>query len=262
MAMDEHLVLDIIQKMNENRGWKLSESDIREFERGVNPHIEYIFDNTELENTIENFFAYHDTILALAPSAAVSSEWETINQDWHLYIKKVAAKLYYGKPIPGYEVDDIVQTSWLHILKGIGTYHFRCRLETWVYQIVVNTYLGMVRRLSRKPEIIMEDNDIEKICSCQSAYYDPLSTTTHKEETQEINRLIRSCLNSIAANRRRLKQWMQDHPQSGDDMAANALQVILNDMSQHAFAYRYNLPEPTVSRIFQDLISALRTEMK
>jgi RNA polymerase sigma factor (sigma-70 family) len=261
-GMYSQLVWNLIQTVNEKRCWGLADSDIQVLTREICTHIGNASDETIIENIVENYFAYRDAVLTLVPTSTANPEREGFNEEWHLYIRKVAAKLYYRTPIPGHEVDDVVQTAWLHIIKGVHSYHFRCRFETWVYQVVVNAHLELLRKASKKPEIIMTDTDIEKVSADRGDPKDPLLATIHEEEAQEAARLIRSCLLSIAVKRTRLNKWLQDHPQAIDEMAFYALEVILGETSQHSFAHKYNLPEPTVSRIFHNLIASLKDEMK
>ena len=61
---------------------------------------------------------------------------------------------------PAEAVDDVVQDTWLGVLRGIDRFEGRSRLSTWVYRILWHQCCGQWRRIDKKPPIDANPPDL------------------------------------------------------------------------------------------------------
>jgi RNA polymerase sigma factor (sigma-70 family) len=250
------------QKLNNLYSWGFAESDLEILALEAARHIGgNINDEQTVEAVLFNVQKYGSIVAILSKSGSDSREREAIAEQWHIYLHKIAAKVCGGSVKPGYEIEDVVQVAWLNILRGIKTFHFKCKLETWVYQVVVNAHLGLLRGAGRHPEELWDGSEVPGLYARDNNARDPLDETIRGEEKERFKGVIRECLMEISLTRKRLRKWMDDYPHGLNDLAKTIVEVLIGETSQHALAQKYSWPEPTVSRIIKDMQKSLKREL-
>lgn len=262
--MKNEYIYSMVKGLNETREWGLSPEETENMVARLSAYLKDIHDQGAAQRIIDNYHNYRDVVDCLTGffSGRAQNTEDLLQDEWYRYIRRVAAKLYYQRPVSGIEVEDVVQSSWLNILKGINTYGYRSRFETWVYQVVVNTHLGLARSAARRRENIFELNDLESILNEYHTDEDPLYQTIRREEAQDVRNMVKRSLEELARSRRTLKKVLNSGPVCLDGFIQKIIAVLLGESSQHELARQFELPEPTVSRICKDLVSNLQSEMK
>lgn len=259
---DKDNILNIAHRLNAGHGWGLSGRQLEALAEEAMPHIgPGCGDVQAVETVLANYYLYAGTVRAITDPGASPAEREAAAGQWNAYLRKVAAKVCWRSPLGGYDVDDVVQLSWVNILRGARTFQYKCKLETWVFQVVVNTHLGLQRGSARRREDLWDGAEKPGLSTRDRTAPDPLGIIIGSEDREEIRAVVRNCLLEVAATRRRLGQWIRDYPQGLNSLAVNVIKAIAGEISQHDLAVRYGWPEPTVSRIIKDLIESVKTNL-
>jgi hypothetical protein len=157
-------------------------------------------------------------------------------------------------PVPGYELDDVVQTAWLRILKGIKSFRFRSQFETWVYRIVVNTHLEMLRSPNRI-QVAGTDPDDGGGFNPPDPRPNPLQQVIRSEDEESFRAMIKKALLDIAPTRSTVQKWLKEYPEGLTCLSADFFNAIVKDISQHELAGNtagQNRPSPEWSKILKN----------
>src|SRR5436190_24072244 len=61
------------------------------------------------------------------------------------------------------EAEDVAQDAYLRMFRGLSGFREEARFETWMYRIVTNSAINLLRRRGRQGESLSDDGAMETI---------------------------------------------------------------------------------------------------
>ncbi len=100
--------------------------------------------NSRVKRTQWNWASEHPTILEKAQDG-VESAVATLVESYQDTVFSLAMAFARNR----HEAEDLAQDAWIRVLRGLPNYRKEAQFSTWVYRIVLNTFLNRRRRLER-----------------------------------------------------------------------------------------------------------------
>jgi RNA polymerase sigma-70 factor (ECF subfamily) len=119
--------------------------------------------------------------------------------------KKKVYYLAYDMVDDHHEAEDISQEVFIKVFRFIKKFRKDAKFSSWLYQITVNTCIDVKRKKSSKPQISMEDSQIENIHHTEPAYSrtdSSIHNPEHLAETDMIQQRIHQALTKISPRER------------------------------------------------------------
>ncbi|MDE0299274.1 MAG: sigma-70 family RNA polymerase sigma factor [Candidatus Poribacteria bacterium] len=100
------------------------------------------------------------------------------------------------------DANDVMQETFLKVHESIGTFRQESAFETWLYRIVVNQGLNLVKRRDRRREFSIS-NEAEFDIRCDLRVHNDYRDTPHAEvEKKELQRWVTQAVDSLPAKHR------------------------------------------------------------
>lgn len=212
------LAFALVQRVNLEQGWQFSEADCRTLAEAVLPWLNAAA--SEDENTLRLMVYHYAQEGALVEALRAGDTSLTLSQvveNWRGYMLSVAQTRFHLAPDLA---EDIVQDSWIDLLRALRGYkfHFRCRVKTYLYSLVIHRGLNMLRRQPNETETTDELT----------------STETAEDANGELRDLVMRAIDAYCTSRRDTKIGPQTKKQL-------AYLVLFGDESVHDAAARLGL---------------------
>ncbi len=181
-----------VQKLNQQHGWKLSESEAHELTSKVLPYLPANCSEARRSQGITAYYEDHQLVEALQ-----HPEHPRHDEAWLVWRNQVTAILSHANLLwsRDYAVDseDIKQIACTELAKSLPRFHYASRFSTWARTVVVQRIQRHVRdslasKRAKRPESL-DSSDIDT-----SALVDEHEQPTTHAEASILYNLIESLL--------------------------------------------------------------------
>ena len=149
----------------------------------------------------------------------------------HASLRRVA-RLYVGNAAVA---DEVVQDTWLGVIRGIWAFEGRSSLRTWLFRILVNRARTRAVRESRSapvaepepsvsPEHALSSNDSPALGHWARPPLDPGSSPERSLLTKELGDRLRTVIDALPSNLR-IVLWLRDVEGWSSEEVCNALAI-------------------------------------
>lgn len=133
-----------VRRLNTDERWELTAADIAAYAEQIAPHLATTSTDAQIETVTRYFHQEHKRIAALSDAQHPQhhTAWEWVGQE----ITRVlhVQRLTWSKD-RSIEIDDLVQTVRVEVVRSIGSFRYNSSLRTWLH----STTLRRIRRYHR-----------------------------------------------------------------------------------------------------------------
>ena len=132
--------------------------------------------------------------------------------------------------------DEVVQDTWLGVIRGIWAFEGRSSLKTWIFRILVNRARTRAMRESRSapsraeperpvgPEHLLLGDDSSALGQWARPTLDPGSSPERSLLTKELRDRLRTVIDALPSNLR-IVLWLRDVEGWSSEEVCNALAI-------------------------------------
>ncbi|MFQ5868071.1 MAG: sigma-70 family RNA polymerase sigma factor [bacterium] len=147
MNESQDLLNQSVYQVNSDKGWNLSKQCLNELVKAVLPYIDPTDDSTIIKRKIIYYYEYSVDVKALQ-----QHDSSTIER-YQIYIIKVIRRYFQNLP-RNYEVEDLVNESWIVIIKKLEKYKYASKLTVYLYPLIIRKVLEVIRRLKKEEKYV------------------------------------------------------------------------------------------------------------
>jgi RNA polymerase sigma-70 factor (ECF subfamily) len=123
--------------------------------------------------------------------------------------------------------DEVVQDTWLGVIRGLWAFEGRSSLKTWIFRILVNRARTRAVRESRSTPFtatLSTEDGAEPEPSPGPEHLDPGSSPEQSVLTKELGERLRAVIDTLPSNLR-IVLWLRDVEGWSPDEVCNALAI-------------------------------------
>src|SRR5436190_14680003 len=95
--------------------------------------------------------------LVASAKAGDKAAFEELVSQTHRRVYTLAYRLVGDR----FDAEDVAQEAYLRMFRGLSGFREEARFETWMYRIVTNSAINLLRRRGRSEELVDEDTVAE-----------------------------------------------------------------------------------------------------
>jgi RNA polymerase sigma factor (sigma-70 family) len=161
-----------------------------------------------LVNQAKEFLRQH--LLKLAPDAVLTQAWDSFYRTYTEILRRMAAEFR----VNAEESEDLVQEVWARVIVHLHEFHWRAHgagLRGWLYIMIRNQALSLIRRKVRDPLRLANGNEIHGVADPRPG---PAEQWQACWDRELLHLLLAELKKKVSAVNHRLLilRWIEDRP--------------------------------------------------